>query len=404
MRTLYTAIAVLGSILTVGAQECANGRYTSEVFNEVTVTTAITFGSNTGVSGGNQTLRMDVYEPAGDALEERPVILVAFGGSFIAGSRGDVAELCRSLARMGYVAVAPDYRVGFFFPNQTSTTRAVLRGAHDMKACVRYLRKSVAEMDNPYRIDEDRIIAGGVSAGAISAIHATYLNEESETPAVLVSEIASLGGLEGNSGNPGYSSAVLACLSFSGAIGDTTWIQPGDVPMVSVHEVGDGVVPYYTQQVSVVGLPTGLVASGSHDIHVRLNNLGVPNCFLSYPGNGHVGYLNTDAVNAIAYVALFSGELSCDLATTCGELPTVVNDVDQAQPFMVYPNPTSGPVRVQMDEPGVLTVHDMSGREVLRKRVQAGECSLDLSDLPSGVFVIRMEGRPHVWTRVVRAD
>jgi hypothetical protein len=171
-----------------------------------------------------------------------------------------------------------------------------------------------------------------------------------------------------------------------------------------VHEVGDGVVPYYTQQVSVIGLPTGLVASGSHDIHVRLNNLGVPNCFLSYPGNGHVGYLSSDAANAIAYVALFSGELSCGQATTCGELPTAVVDANMLQPFSAYPNPTTGPVRLLMDLPGVLTVNDMSGREVMRKQVLAGECYLDLTDLPSGVFVIRVEGRPEVWTRIVRAD
>ncbi|MCB0771069.1 MAG: T9SS type A sorting domain-containing protein [Flavobacteriales bacterium] len=401
MKQLYTVAAILVTCLTLQAQECDQGRYTTELFTDVTVTSAVVYGSNTGVAGGNQTLRMDVYEPSGDVLEARPVVLMAFGGSFIAGSRGDMAELCTRFAKMGYVAIAPDYRVGFFFPNEASTTRAVLRGAHDMKACVRFLRKSVAESDNPYRIDPDRIISGGVSAGAISSIHATYLNELEETPDVLVSEIASLGGIEGNSGSPGYSSEVLACVSFSGAIGDTAWIQPGDVPLVSVHEVGDGVVPYYTQEVSVIGIPTGLVASGSHDIHVRLDNLMAPNCFLSYPTNGHVGYLSSDADNALAFVAQFCGELVCGMDPTCGELTTGLTEAPSLNALSVSPNPTNGLIRFHSEHTGTMVVLDMSGREVMREAVVPGEASMDLRELPDGVYVLRIAGRPDRSTRVV---
>jgi hypothetical protein len=403
MKQLYTAFAILVTGLALQAQDCGTGRYTTELFTDVTITSAVVFGSNTGVAGGSQTLRMDVYEPTGDVLEARPVILMAFGGSFITGSRGDMAELCTRLAKMGYVAIAPDYRVGFFFPNEASTTRAVLRGAHDMKACVRYLRKGVAELDNPYRIDPDKIISGGVSAGAISAIHATYLNELSETPDVLVSEIASLGGIEGNSGSPGFSSEVLACVSFSGAIGDTTWIQPGDVPLVSVHEVGDGVVPYYTQEVSVIGIPTGLVASGSHDIHLRLDNIALPNCFLSYPTNGHVGYLSSDPDNAVAFIAQFCGELVCGEAPTCGELTTGLTDNPDLDEFRVTPNPTNGLIRFHTEHTGPMVVLDMSGREVMRQQVLPGDVSMDLQGLPDGVYVLRFASQPAFWTRVVVA-
>ncbi len=169
--------------LLMAQTECGNGRYTDPaLFDSLTVTLAVPFGANTGVGGTLQTLYMDVYAPVGDTLSERPVVLVAFGGSFVAGSRADVAEICEAFAHRGYVAVAPDYRVGFFFPNATTTQQAVMRGAHDMRACVRFLRKTVAEDGNPYGIDVDRIIVGGVSAGAIAAIHATYLDQPAELP------------------------------------------------------------------------------------------------------------------------------------------------------------------------------------------------------------------------------
>ncbi|MBK8338707.1 MAG: carboxylesterase family protein [Flavobacteriales bacterium] len=292
-------ILFLGTSLlltTLNAQtECGTGRYTDVAyFDSVTVTSAVLFGNNIGVGGQPQNLYMDVYEPYGDTLSARPVVLVAFGGSFVAGSRADVAELCVQFAKLGYVAVAPDYRVGLFFPNVATTTQAVMRGAHDMRGCVRYLRKTVAEDANPYRVDVDRIITGGVSAGAISALHATYLDQPSEMPAVLVSDSAALGGIEGNSGSDVYSSDVRACYSFSGAIGDTSWIVPGDQPLVSVHEEGDEIVPCWTEEVSVFGVPTGLLASGSGHIHQRAEHIGLQHCFLLFPGSGHVGYLTSD--------------------------------------------------------------------------------------------------------------
>ncbi len=391
MRPNYPVL--LGLLLSgaVTAQECGTGRYfNANHFTDVTVTSAVQFGSNTAVAGGTQALRMDVYEPAGDLLEERPVVLVAFGGSFIAGSRADVADVCMDLAKRGYVAVAPDYRVGFFFPNATTTTRAVMRGAHDMKAAVRYLRKTVAEDGNPYHIDVDRIITGGVSAGAISALHATYLDQESEIPTVIAAEMPALGGVEGNSGSPGYSSAVFACYSFSGAIGDTSWIVPGNAPLASIHEVGDNVVPYYTQEVSVVGIATGLIASGSHDVHERAAHIGLVNCFKSYPGTGHVGYLSMDYAVAMDWTAQFLGELVCGAEVSCGATTSVAQLGEQAR-ASAFPNPTGGLLHLVLPQAATVTLLDAEGRSVMQQRASAGMVRMDLSALPAGMYIARVE-------------
>ncbi|MBK7383209.1 MAG: carboxylesterase family protein [Flavobacteriales bacterium] len=400
----FSALSFLALFsITAHAQECADGRYIdANHFGAVTITSAVTFGANTAVAGGNQILKMDVYEPTGDALALRPAVLVAFGGSFITGSRADVADICTDFAKRGYVAVGYDYRVGFFLPNQTTTTRAVMRGAHDTRACVRYLHKSVAELGNPYGIDTTRIIIGGVSAGAISAVHATYLNEDSEIPAWIAGEMPGLGGLEGNSGNPGYSSVPLACYSFSGCIGDTSWINTGDQPLVSLHEVGDGVVPYYTQEVSVAGIPTGLIASGSHDIHERANHVGLVNCFKSYPGTGHVGYLTSDYVVAMNYTALFLGQVVCGQEVTC-DLNTAVAEVTTRE-LLPAPNPTTGVFRMELPEAAVITVLDVSGRVVLVQRAVPGVAVVDLSANPVGVYAVQVMGEVVRNYRVVRGE
>ena len=197
---LVAALSIF--VLGVYAQgDCANGRYVDYNFaSNFSLTSDVPFGQNIGVSGNVQDLFLDVYEPAGDLNTDRPVIIVAFGGSFVAGSKEDVAFACEVFAKLGYVAIAPDYRVGFFFPSSYTTSSAVMRGAHDLKACVRYLYKSVIDDGNPWGIDTTRIMIGGVSAGAISAMHAIYLDEQSEIPPILHSDTAAFGNVSGNSG------------------------------------------------------------------------------------------------------------------------------------------------------------------------------------------------------------
>ncbi len=370
------------------AQECESGRYATEQFTDIGVTYAIPFGSNSNLAGGEQTLYMDVFEPLGDPLEQRPVVLVAFGGSFVAGSRADVAPICQAFARRGFVAIAPDYRIGFFLPNTNSTSQAVLRGAHDMKACVRYLRRSVEEMENPYRIDTERILIGGISAGAISALHAGFLDLPEEWPTALSAQYDALGGIEGNSGNSGYSSAVKAIFSFSGALGDTLWIGDGDLPVCSVHEVGDAVVPYYTEEVAVFSIPTGLVASGSHDIHARLDHQGVPNCLLTYPGTGHVGYLDYEPLNSVAFVLDFCAAQVCDQELGCGNVTASVSDQMNLDTFSVFPNPTEGSMMIRVTKQTWITVSDPTGRVLLRERTATGVANMDLSTFAAGTYLI----------------
>lgn len=390
MRQLSTFFLAAFPVLAIAQSECGSGRYYDEnYFDSVVVTQGIAFGSNVPVSGGgSQTLYMDVYEPAGDTMTDRPCVLVAFGGSFISGTRADVAPLCIAFAKLGYVAVAHDYRVGFFFPTESTTTKAVMRCAHDIRGCVRFLHKSVQDDGNPYGIDPQRIIVGGVSAGAIGALHMAYLDQSSEIPAVLFPDTAFTGGISGNSGSDGYPETVLACWSMSGAIGDTLWMNPGDEPLVSVHETGDQVVPCYTETVEVIGIATGLYASGSHDIHIRMASIGVENCYLEYPGTGHVGYLNSDADFSFAHVSNFLAEQVCNGDGNCGTIYASVEETAGSD-MVAYPNPTEGPMTIVMDDRATVEVLDATGRLVMSIHATVGLNPLDLSGLRDGLYMLR---------------
>ena len=57
---------------------------------------------------------MDIYEPEGDTLSNRPVIIFIHTGSFFSGTNelDDVVDLSISAAKRGYVAISINYRLG----------------------------------------------------------------------------------------------------------------------------------------------------------------------------------------------------------------------------------------------------------------------------------------------------
>lgn len=241
---------------------------------------------------------MDIYRPAGDGELNRPVVILAHGGFFLAGSNDgvDVVPLCEDLARMGYVAASISYRLGIdnVFDLETSLQEAVLRGVHDAKAAVRFFRRSHAEEGNPWGIDPSRIVMGGSSAGAFIALHAAYIDDLSEVPDVIdLTQQGLGGGLEGFSGNPGYASDVLSIINISGAIGDADWIEAGDVPVVSTHGTADGTVPFGTGPISLLGANV-IDVDGSWPVHIRAEEVGLDHRFVTFEGAGHVPHMSSD--------------------------------------------------------------------------------------------------------------
>lgn len=327
-KLLNQFLVVLFLVLVAG--NAVAQRFLTEVFPSVQVTTNIKYGENISVfpppTPAMIDLVCDVYEPSGapDPMMQRPLIIFMHTGSFLpafvnqtpTGSRNDSAtvEICKRFARRGYVVANMDYRVGWNPQGATLDIRrgtiltAIYRAIQDAKACVRYFRANAAGA-NTYKIDPNTIILGGQGTGGYIAINYATLDKVSEInlPKFISSTTeptygfvagqsyvnqALLGDFDGYGGisqlnnpnnSPGYPNNISFAFNMGGALGDSSFLEAGDAPMVAMHVIGDPFAPYGNGIVYVPGNPPQIVVevSGSGAFIPMANNLGNNNCFIN---------------------------------------------------------------------------------------------------------------------------
>jgi acetyl esterase/lipase len=239
-------------------------RYRDLVFTTVTTTAGVTYGNAVNQSGNPVTLQLDVYRPANDTNTKRPAIVWVHGGGFSGGNRasGEIVDEATAFAKKGYVNVSISYRLtpgGCSAGGPTPECLIAIRDAqHDAQAAVRFLRANATT----YGVDADRIAIAGTSAGAITAMNVAAAPDD-----------------PGDSGNPGFSSAVQAAVALSGAKIYGRF-EPTDAPVHLFHGTNDALVPYQW-------------AVSTRD---EARAAGLFAYLTTYEGEGHVPYQHRDEI------------------------------------------------------------------------------------------------------------
>lgn len=373
---------------------CNNTRYLTQEFTNVTSTTGVLFGNSTTFSGSNQDLFMDIYEPQGDVASKRPVLILAFGGSFIGGVRSDIASLCEHYAKRGFVTVTVDYRLYdgplFPFPSAAQMTDVTIRAMGDMKAAIRFLKKDAAT-SNSFKIDTNNVFVGGVSNGAIIATMVTYLDILDTENTDVNTALSNNGGLEGNSNSDfEYSSKVHGVLSFSGAIFDTNFIDLGEPPVFMVHDDQDETIPSLSGFVNVFSLPTFFV-HGSNSMALRASNAEVDNHLISIPNStDHVSYFQANSAAWEDSVHNESAKFLHDIVCSGVVLHTSTSEDKDA--LAVYPNPNYGLVNLDFGNKTIssLKVLTIDGRLIINnQRVNSSKHQFSIDEKP-GIYVLEV--------------
>lgn len=132
---------------------------------EYTVESDIVYRQADGVNG-LEDLKLDVYMTDREGLN--PAIILFHGGGLTSGdkaSEGLLKSLAIDYAKMGYVVVVPNYRLG------TSKYKKLLKNAmEDAKAAYEWVLMNGEE----FGVDTDYVAIGGYSSGADIAVNMCY--------------------------------------------------------------------------------------------------------------------------------------------------------------------------------------------------------------------------------------
>lgn len=270
MKNHFGSTFLLAAVLA-GAPAAQTTRYRDAVFPRAAVTRDLAYGSAVNrYTKQRETLRLDLYQPAGDTAPARPAVVIVHGGGFHTGDKGgrQFRLLGEDFARRGFVAISINYRLK---PQRVPISRQhATDAAHDLKAAVRWLRKNRTSL----RVNSDRIGCLGSSAGAITCCEAAYVPGE------------------GNSGNPGYSSRVHAVVDLWGRLWDVNEMQRGEPPVQIIHGTKDPVVSY----------------AYALALKARADQVGVPAELHPVQGAGHAPWSSYFARYHVPHVVAFLWE------------------------------------------------------------------------------------------------
>ncbi len=329
-QVILLLLFALALQLPISAQD---RRYFDEIFPTVKISADKVYGVNATVlylasplvgQAIPEQLKTDIYEPENDTAPSRPLVILLHTGNFLppqvnggcSGTRKDAdnVAIATRLAKMGYVAAVADYRLGWN-PVATSQTEraftlinALYRGVQDSRTCVRFFKKDAAT-NNAYKIDPDKITLWGFGTGGYIALASAMLDTITDlhipkflTPQFPMVLEAVNGNVDGsntgiNIGFPGlpypfgdtlcypnhvgYDSDFALAVNLSGALADTSWIEAGEIPVVSFHNPTDPYAPCGSNL--LIGPPFLPIfqAFGSCFFQPIINNLGNQNALIN---------------------------------------------------------------------------------------------------------------------------
>ena len=423
MKKTYLSLFASIAISSAASAQCT-GRYAANVYTTYSVTTGIQYGSNLDYTSTSTTLTLDFYQPTADTARARPLIIWAHGGSFIQGTSADVdvTSLSQHFALKGYACASINYRIGVSSFDSVGLNQAVVRAVQDMKAAIRFFYKDKKTVNN-YKIDTNNIFIGGSSAGSITALHTEYLDRACKIyPYVDSTTLLGLGGLNGNSGNPGYSQKVKGVIDLCGGLGVYAWLEAGNTPLCSMHGTSDATVPY-SRGIVNPGIPIQYI-DGSRMIYKRALCVGVQDNFYTWLGAPHVPFSGTNAtqlaymdttVNFVRDFLLQRLNISCSALQApntpygtatlysytgpCVSGSDCLAGIEKNNPALIneiYPNPSTSDVHVvfaNTSDTHYMELTDVSGRILKSATSSDATFVIERANLNAGVYFLKVSNK-----------
>lgn len=407
----------------------------------------------------DENLALRVYYPVDlDPGEKRPLIVLVHGGGFIGGSYASFFSQAETLAELGFVVASVQYRLckrfdcllaaGLSFPCNVSWFNSLVPSAYvaatDVADAIRWLQDHA----NEYYIDPDRVVVGGHSAGGWTAQHMAFMDMDE------VAEVCPSCGtwpdyLADSLQTP---SGVRAVINMSGAILDTSWIDPEeiDIDLMTIHGTHDGVVYYGTAPVYSCCNTYSFPVEGACPVTVRHRALGGNTYLFTGQNYGHdvfetdwweqsekqiLWFLGKSLFSDTPFnrhaitqrpnpvltcpppLPLIESAVACDLPNQ--EAGVVLFDyiISNTEPaatqadVRIFPNPVTDQLFLEVNFPKEVQprtwqfqIHNSMGITVLRKEYHIAQPSLPregilVNDLPAGIYIVELRTADGVFYR-----
>jgi hypothetical protein len=486
------------STMLLAVASFAQIKYVDPIYaeNTVQVTKNVNYATHISIlpvlSGGSpapENLTMDIFSSTGNTAAKKPLVIFLHTGNFLpryvnngtTGARDDSATVafCKKLAQRGYVVANMSYRLGWNPTSPDENVRretiinAAYRGVQDLAACVRYFKKDVKSGGNNYGVDTTKIAVGGQGTGGYITLAYATLDRQAETRIEkfynlnakrwMVQDSLLLGDRNGFKipgtvgqlvieNHKGYTSNVNIAFNIGGALGDSSWLEKGSLPIISVHSIQDPFAPYKLGIVSVPGTspPLNVVdVSGSYDVMERTNkygnnasykgkvydvytmqanklNKGLDGLFpIAGAANGSGPYewwdttaikalglpntatilKNADATNplhkvlgksrAMLYVDSIMGYVAPRLAVSMGLVAAVgIDEQNLASNITIFPNPSNGKIQIVNNWTNrsmeAISIRDINGKTVFESKLTSDSVAMSNLNLKPGVYMVEI--------------
>jgi len=185
---------------------------------------------------------LDILQPPHPAMKDRVGVLVIHGGGWVEGTKEDALSFCLPLVAQDFVVANVEYRLAGAAPAPAAV--------QDVLAAAKWFHDHAAD----YRVDPNRIVALGFSAGGHLALLAGMLPAQNEFgPVTKLAAILDFFGVADLSPmlNPTPGNFVLRwmgprpdMIDFARKLSPVTYVRKDVPPILAIHGNADEVVPY----------------------------------------------------------------------------------------------------------------------------------------------------------------
>ena len=191
----------------------------------------------------------------------------------------------------------------------------------------------------------------------------------------------------------------------NGSAGDYTFMwKYASTSNVPAKVLVDGSIVVHNIAFGATGSLTTWVNSGSRTVSLPAGVKTVRLEANTASGLGNIDYIKITGPDISASSCLNSTNVLAKTTENLKATDTTSNDLQTNQGYSIYPNPTAGMLTVNVNEAETVNfnITDMTtGRIVLTGSIHNGSNSIDMSNLLTGIYIIRISSENSVYTNKI---